>query len=122
MTGSHGILGTTDTAPNDCCDCCGRAYLKTYIAVQRASGEIGYYGTTCAAVMLRVDAAEVRRDAEDADRSKRAAARREADAADAADTDAWLAWLSAHASTTEPADQIRELGGWAAARAAFKAR
>lgn len=126
MNGAR-ILGTTDDV--NTCDCCGRARLKVTVALV-LDGAIDpvYFGTSCAARALRTGANDVRAAARAADDERRAEAehaRREA--ARVADA-AWQAFLDARAPTHGSASrwpdrfrQIEELGGYAAARAAFVA-
>lgn len=112
-------VGITDEW--DACDCCGRTNLKRYVVMRDADGEYHRFGTGCAARLEGIPAAEVRREARNAE----AAARAEAEAARRAraslELDRWVAWLNEHAGPGEVPDQIERLGGYAAARAAFRA-
>lgn len=117
MNGAR-ILGTTEDYTG--CDCCGRANLKVYVVIDH-DGEIRHYGTSCAAIMLKADAADIRKAAKAADKAAEAAAaaaRREAAAAEYA---AWKAFLDTAAGPGDTADQVRHLGGITAARAAYRA-
>lgn len=93
-------LGTTDDVTT--CDCCGRAGLKSTVAVLIGeSADPVYYGVTCAARALRVTAKEVRSEARAADAARDRATRAAAQAgrereyvADQALLDAWFPALA----------------------------
>lgn len=65
-------LGTTDE--HTTCDCCGKADLKSTVGIHDLeTGEDVFFGVVCAARALKTQAAEVRRGAAAADKSKRTA-------------------------------------------------
>lgn len=113
------VVGTTDEW--DACDCCGRTNLKRYVVMRDADGECFGFGTSCAARLEGVPAAEVRAEARTADEAARAEAEADRRARADAERDAWFAWLTANAGPGDTFDQIERLGGYAEARAAFRA-
>lgn len=112
-------VGCTDEA--DGCDCCGRMNLKRYIVMREiATGEHRFFGTGCAAIMEGVTETVIRREVRDAEAAKAAAERAERNARSKAEADRWFAFLDENAGPGEAPDQITRLGGFAAARAAFR--
>jgi hypothetical protein len=121
------VLGTTDDWEG--CDCCGRSGLKVYVVLRvvdesEDSGEVYRYGTGCAAKAEGIPAKTIRAEARDADADARRIKAAEAHARAEADLAEWQAWLNeqdpAHANCIP--DQITALGGFATARAAYRAR
>lgn len=113
------FLGTTDEV--DTCDCCGRTGLKSTVALAFDDGAPVYYGVVCAARALNVAAKLVRSESRRADEARaasEAAARRAAHEATVAP---WFAWLAANGRGLDTFTRIESLGGYAAAREAFKA-
>ncbi len=113
------FLGTTDEVTT--CDCCGRKDLKSTVALELADhADPVYYGVTCAAHALKIDTKTVRAGARAADRAKedRAAAERRA----AADLDltSWFAFLASNGKGEDNFTRIESLGGYTAARAAWR--
>jgi hypothetical protein len=118
---AHRFVTVGTTEEWDACDCCGRTNLTVYVVMRDEDGEFHRFGTGCAAKMEGVPAAAIRKEAKDADAAARAiaeAARRARSKAEAAE---WFAWLDENAGPGETPDQITRLGGFAAARAMFRA-
>lgn len=95
------VLGTDDSV--NTCDCCGRADLKSTVALETEAGEVVHYGVVCAAQAMKRSAADVRKDARKADAAKREADRAAQDAARQAEHAAYCAWLSTTYGVSEPA-------------------
>lgn len=112
------VLGTTQDYSG--CDCCGRENLKKYVVIRLEDGTVGHYGTSCAAVMLRVPAAEVTKAAKAADADAAAKAQAERMARMDAETAAWEAFLLAHGTGSSTLERIRSLGGYAAAKSLYR--
>jgi len=121
------FLGTTDE--HTTCDCCGKKDLKSTVAIRNLeTGEDLFFGVTCAARALKLQVAEVRKGAADADRAeseRKEAARRAAAEAESA---RWTAFLMRATGgindwSGKPCTflMIQALGGFAAARAAYRA-
>lgn len=113
------VVGTTEEW--DACDCCGRTNLRRYVVMRDVDGEYFRFGTSCAARLEGVPAAEVRREARAADAQARAEAEAARRCRAALKADRWFAWLTANAGPGDTFDQIERLGGYAEARAAFRA-
>lgn len=113
------VVGTTDEW--DACDCCGRTNLKRYVVMRDVDGEYFRFGTGCAARLEGIPAADVRREAASADEAARAEAEAARRARADAERDRWFAWLDATAGPGDVGDQIERLGGYAEARAMFRA-
>lgn len=113
------FLGTTDEVTT--CECCGKQGLKCTVAVSLESGDALYFGVTCAARALSCKAVDVRHGAAAADRAKEKLASEAARAAFAAESAPWFAFLAAKGQGADVFTRIQSLGGYAAARAAFKA-
>lgn len=62
------ILGITEDRTE--CDCCGKTDLKRTVAIEHEDGRIGYYGTSCAAKILKWDAATVTKTARTAEKQR----------------------------------------------------
>lgn len=121
------FLGTTDE--HTTCDCCGKKDLKSTVAIRNLeTGEDLFFGVTCAARALKLQVAEVRQGAATADRAEAArkeAARRAEVEAESARWNAFL--IHATGGIRDWSGQfctflmIQSLGGFTAARAAYKA-
>ena len=119
MEAAIGIVGITDEVST--CDCCGRQNLKRTVAIRDAFGEVSYYGTTCAADVLKRTAKDVDREA------KAVQARKDAEAAEArrvaheASMAAWTDFLRRESGMVgaDVFTMIQALGGFAAARARY---
>lgn len=103
MTHIYTVLGTTDTITT--CECCGREELKKTVALRDDSGEITYFGVTCAAKAAKWTTKAMNAAVKAADNAKAAeqqarqnAAREEADRA-------YYDWLAQKAGVT--AEQVR---------------
>ena len=112
------FLGTSDEVST--CDCCGRKDLKSTVALSIDDGEAVYFGVTCAARALAMDAKLVRKASKAADdekyRAEQAARRAKADAEFAK----WDAFLKTNGTGTCVFTRIASLGGYAAARALYE--
>lgn len=115
------FLGNTDEV--DTCDCCGRTNLKATVALETEAGAVVYYGVTCAARAIGRKVSEVKAAAKAADDAKAAAERAARDAAFRADYDRMQAWLDAVVPSQkgERLLQLEALGGYAAAKALYRA-
>lgn len=102
------------------CGCCGREGLKKTVKMSGPGG-IVWMGTTCAAKAMNLGVAQFRTEARTADTAVADAERAERDAANNADEVAWEAYLLTHAGPGPRVEQIARLGGFGAARAAFRA-
>jgi len=102
------------------CGHCGRSGLKVTVKMVDPGGATVWMGTGCAAKALGIPAAEfnaLRKTADlKAETAEQAARRVEADATHAA----WKAFLDSAAGPGDTIDQLRRLGGYAAARAAYR--
>jgi hypothetical protein len=112
-------LGNTDDVTT--CECCGRADLKSTVALSFNDGEPVFFGVVCAARALATTSQTVRAESRKADRER---ARREA--AEQAEAFArtyapWFAFLLAHGTGAGVFEQIQSLGGHKAAWAAYHA-
>ena len=113
------VLGITDD--HDTCDCCGRTNLKRTVALRDSGGEVGFYGTTCAALLLRREAKDVRREAREAQDRIEEATRAEKQRASQAELERWTAFLRQRSGiNADVATMIRALGGFASARSAYR--
>jgi hypothetical protein len=112
-------LGTTDEVT--VCDCCGKANLKSTVAISIDEGEPVYFGVTCAARALKTGVSEVKRGTAAADREREEQARIARQAAEAAKSAPWFAFLAAHGTGDNNFSRIESLGGYAAAKARFEA-
>lgn len=118
MTSTTKFLGNTDDVTT--CDCCGRANLKSTVALSIDDGEPVFYGVTCAAHALKMPAKDVRSESKRADLEKarkEAAAREERYRAESAP---WFAFLAANGHGGDNFLRIESLGGYKAARAAYE--
>jgi len=120
MTKRFDIAGISDDV--DTCECCGRDNLKRTVALRDLdTGEVEFFGTTCAAHLLKMKATDLRSDARQVQRWKDEAARKARMEQARKDAAPWFRFLRESTDATEVADQIRELGGFAAARSKFAA-
>lgn len=112
------FLGNSDDVTT--CECCGRTNLKSTVALSIDDGEAVYFGVTCAARALAMDAALVRKASKAADdekyRAEQAARRAKAEAEFAL----WDAFLKAHGTGDCVFTRIQSLGGYPAAKALFE--
>lgn len=114
------ILGTTDSVTT--CDCCGKTNLKRTVVIDDpTAGGARYYGTTCAAKAHAIEASEIRRAAKQADADAIQREWEEKDRAAAAQIDQWLQWLKRNGTGDCSLEQMNSLGGYANARAMYKA-
>ncbi len=118
------FLGTSDEVST--CDCCGRADLKSTVALSIDDGDAVYYGTTCAALALQMEVKAIRQGTKAADDAKAEAERAAREAAHRAEQAAWEAFLAQTGmrdwgGRVDVARAIEKLGGIAAARVAYKA-
>jgi hypothetical protein len=111
-------LGTSDDVTT--CDCCGRANLKSTVAIQRED-EVVYFGVTCAARALKTDAKTVRAGAKSADQARRAQEAHARAAKADADFAQWKAYLDSRCPGMDVFEQIQALGGYTLVRAEYYA-
>lgn len=119
-------LGTTDEVTT--CDCCGKTNLKNTVAIRDLDeGEVLHFGVTCAARALKVQVADVKKGAADADRQRREEEFRRRDAENRANTALWQEWLIERTGGIYDYDRspdvfrmVQALGGFAAARVGFE--
>jgi hypothetical protein len=102
------------------CACCGREGLKRTVKLVSPDGVTTWMGTTCAARAMGIDGPTFRNLAKDADNVVATAEAAERKARQDAEHAAWKAWLDEHAGPGDTADQIRTLGGFAAAMAQYR--
>jgi hypothetical protein len=113
------VLGTTDE--QTVCDLCGRTDLKSTVALSdKESGETVFFGSDCAARATGWTLDEVKAQTVAADQAKRAAADAERTAAAAADFMSWETFLQTTTGETDITAAIAALGGFTAARAAYR--
>lgn len=113
------VLGTTDEYL--VCERCGRSDLKSTVVLD-IDGDIAHYGSECAATVVGRQATDVDREARDADRAARVAAEAVRTAEHAARFATWEAFLVGATGEADVAVAIQKLGGFAEARAAFRAQ
>lgn len=111
------IFGTVEDITT--CDHCGRTDLKATVALSIDEGPVLHYGRDCAATALKVARSSISKAVRAADAAKEDEARQARRAAAALADAAWGAFLRPVHSNRFMA--IERLGGFAAARAAFKA-
>lgn len=115
------FLGNTDEVTS--CDCCGRADLKSTVALSVDGSEPVYYGVVCAARALATTAKDVRQRARTADEARQERERAAAEAVHRAEFANWSGWLAQAAPAgTCVFTRIAALGGFTSARAAYEAR
>lgn len=115
------FLGTSDDVTT--CECCGRANLKSTVALltEGATTPV-YYGVTCAARSLKMQNIEVAKAARQVERDHAAALAHEDYLAWRVEDARWQAFLDARApGLRERADQIVAVGGYSVARADYLA-
>ncbi len=103
------------------CGCCDRQGLKTTVKLVGPAGEIVWMGTGCAAKAMGVGVDVFRRAAREADTVLASAEAAAAKVVSDAECARWFAWLTFHAGPGDVIVQIGRLGGYAAARAAYRA-
>jgi hypothetical protein len=114
------VLGITDEVTE--CDCCGRQNLKATVVLRFDNDtENRHYGRTCAARYARVEVKVIDKGVKAAEAERRAAEEAARRAAADASFAAWKAFLDAEAGPGDTLEQITRLGGFVAARAAYKA-
>lgn len=119
-------LGTSDDHTS--CDCCGKKNLKSTVAIHDVTtGDVLFFGVTCAARALNVQVAEVKNGTRAADEARAEAERAAARAAADAEFAKWSAWLVqqtggvfAHDGSPNVLEMVKKLGGVAAARSAYQ--
>lgn len=114
------VLGFVDDVT--ACECCGRTDLKGTVAVAFDGGSPNFFGVVCAGRVLGRSAGDIRTEARKADTERRAQEAAARLAAQEAATRTWVEFLRAHGQGPDMASQIASLGGFAAAREAFKAK
>lgn len=113
------FLGTTDDVTT--CDCCGRADLKSTVALD-VDGAVVHYGSDCAARAIGRSAKDVRAATRAADQRRIDAKRIARDAAHASYMARWSAFLATAAPKGHDIfTRIESLGGMRAARELFRA-
>src|SRR5262245_15185847 len=103
------------------CGCCGRSGLKTTVKLAGSDGSIVWMGTGCAAKAMSIGIAEFKALARKADAEVETAESAARAAIQAAESTRWCSFLTANAGPGEIGDQIARLGGFAAARALYRA-
>lgn len=114
-------LGTTDDVTT--CECCGKANLKSTVAIEMQDGsDPVYFGVTCAARALKTSAKEVKAGAKQADDAKREAEMAAKRARDEAEFAKWDAFTRKYSAARELIERIRDMGGYTTARALYRAQ
>lgn len=111
-------LGTSDEV--NACDCCGKADLKSTVALE-VNGATVYYGVTCAANALRTSATAIRQGTKQADEAKAEVVRLAREKAEANEFSRWSSFCAAHGTGTDLFTRIQSLGGYKAAKALYAA-
>lgn len=115
---------TTDVTE---CELCGRTELKGTIVLQpldidgNAEGNVTYYGANCGAKAAGWTQKTIRVAAQLADREAARIAQAAASAAASAAYARWTTWLTEQTGETEILTATAKLGGFTAARAAYRA-
>jgi hypothetical protein len=112
------VLGISDEVTT--CECCGRTNLKKTVALDNGNGVVRY-GTECAARAMGRGKADVEKEVKAVQAASAAAAEKARSEAAAAEYSRWAAWLSEKVPGADVAAAVRSLGGFSAARAAYKA-
>ena len=112
------FLGTSDEVLQ--CECCGKKNLKSTVALSIDDGEAVYYGVTCAARTLKLQAKDVRAESNRVDREKAGAEAQARMARQEAEVKKWLTWLERNGTGADTFTRIQSLGGFAEARAMYK--
>lgn len=111
------FLGNSDDVTT--CECCGRTNLKSTVALSINDAEAVYFGVTCAARALAMDAKLVRKASKAADDAKYRAEHAARQAKAEAEFALWDAFLKAYGTGDCVFTRIQSLGGYPAARALF---
>lgn len=119
------IEGTTDEVTS--CDCCGRTRLKHTVALlDTDTDQVRYMGTTCAAIAMKMQTDEVRRQAKQADNTRHKEAERQRTERAKERAQRWHAYLVERTGgiydwrqDLDIFSMIQALGGHQAARAGF---
>ena len=117
-TDSIVVFGCNDDQTT--CDHCGRTDLKATVALSIDDGPILRFGRGCAATALKVGKASINRAIREVEKAEKLEARRASEARMKAESDAWDAFLLERTGCTEKLEAFERLGGFAAARAAFR--
>jgi hypothetical protein len=114
------IQGITDEV--DTCECCGRKNLKRTVALADEHGLVTFFGTECAAQALKLPAADVRKGAKAAQDAADELVRKERARQTEAENLRWVGFLRARSGLVgaDVGVMIQALGGFAAARDAFR--
>lgn len=105
----------------DVCDCCGREGLKKTVKLINPAGRVVWFGTGCAARAMGCDEEIVRAARKDAQTREEANAKADLDRERAKEDARWQAFLNERAgASSDRFAQISKLGGFKAARAAYK--
>lgn len=115
------IKGTTQDVTT--CENCGRDHLRKTVVIAFCDADgneegIGYYGVVCASKVSKQSTENVLKGIKAAEQASHQAWMAQSHAR----FDAWTEFLSAMSRKTTLADQIRDLGGFAQARALFRAQ
>ncbi len=113
------FLGTSDEVST--CECCGRADLKSTVAISIDGGDAVYFGVVCAARAIGRKSAEVKSATAAADRAKTEAERLVRLERERAAQAPWFAFLAANGRGSDVFTRIKSLGGYATAKALFTA-
>ncbi len=115
------FMGTTDDVTT--CDCCGRADLKSTVAISIDEADPVFFGVVCAARALGRSAKDVRTETRRADNAKAAAEAAARKAKQDADFRLWTSYLDARSPGPrgDVFRKIEALGGYTLARAGFDA-
>jgi hypothetical protein len=117
------FLGTDDSV--NTCDCCGRANLKSTVALENLeTSEVVHFGVTCAARAVSWGVKKVKIAVRNADLAKAEAKAQAVRAAHQIQMARWTAFLDAQvpALKGDLFRQIQALGGHAVADALYKAQ
>jgi hypothetical protein len=118
MNATVKFLGNCDEV--NTCECCGKKHLKSTVALSIDDADPVYYGVTCAARALSMQAKDVRVAARTADREIADAKWKIQQEADSVRIAAWHGWLSKNGSGGDPFTQIESLGGYLKAREIYQ--
>jgi hypothetical protein len=120
------FLGTDDSV--NTCDCCGRADLKSTVAIETDAGAVVHYGSTCAAKALKIGVKEVKAGTKAADTANVAERYRRLTENHKKQDAAWQTFLDSKAPNCKDwqgkpvrLEQIASLGGMVKARSLFLA-
>ncbi len=106
------FLGTTDDVTQ--CDCCGKANLKSTVALSIGGGDPVFFGVTCAARAIGRTAKEVRNEAKHAEREIARLVSHERKRIHDADFEEQRQWFNEQVPgmRDDRFKQIQALGGW----------